>query len=157
MLSDFFQLPARIDEFVGKWTEIPDSFRCHLGRNAASATLGQCATIGSHVWDCQQKFRITLGPMSWDDYQRLLPSGSGFERLSSIVKNYIGDELMWDLQLILQQGEIPSASLGMRSTLGRSTWISKDAIEHDAADLVLDDSTSVMSSVETRHQTTQKP
>ena len=139
MLSDFFRLPTDIEEFVGKWTEIPESFRCYLGKSQTAASLGKCATIGSHVWDCQQKFRITMGPMNWDDYLRLLPSGSGFQRLSSIVKNYIGEELMWDLNLILQREEIPAANVGMGATLGRSSWISKDAIRKDASDLVLTD------------------
>ena len=139
MLEDFFQLPASIDEFVGKWTNIPEEFRCYLGKSKQSATLGECATIGSQVWDCQQKFRITMGPMSWDDYQELLPQGHGFGRLSALVKNYIGDELMWDVNLILRHEEIPPAEVGLGTALGRSGWLANDKPTKDAADLVLTD------------------
>ncbi|MCA9215633.1 MAG: type VI secretion system baseplate subunit TssG [Planctomycetales bacterium] len=139
MLEDFFQIPANIDEFVGKWTKIPEEFRCYLGRSKTSATLGRCATIGSHVWDCQQKFRITMGPMSWDDYQSLLPSGAGFGRLLSIVKNYIGEELMWDVNLVLSRDEIPGPTLGTGAVLGRSCWLPTQEERAEAADLVLRD------------------
>ena len=139
MLEDFFQLPANIDEFVGKWTDIPDEFRCYLGRSHQSARLGQCATIGSQVWDCQQKFRITMGPMSWDDYEELLPQGQGFSRLTALVKNYIGSELMWDVNLVLDRNEIPPATVGMGTSLGRSAWLSNDTAKSDAADLILKD------------------
>ena len=139
MLEDFFQLPTNIDEFVGKWTDIPREFRCVLGRKKQSATLGQCATIGSQVWDCQQKFRITMGPMGWEDYQQLLPQGSGFGRLTALVKNYIGNELMWDVNLVLKKDAIPDAEIGLGTSLGRSVWLAEEHPQADADDLVLTD------------------
>jgi type VI secretion system protein ImpH len=137
MLSDFFQLPVQIEEFVGQWTEIPDSCRCQLGDELSGQRLGESVTIGSHVWDCQQKFRIVIGPMTWQDYERLLPGGSGLRRLVSLVRNYIGDELMWDLQLILQASQTPPAQLACCGQLGRSTWLCPESVTRDASDLIL--------------------
>ena len=42
-----------------------------------AAVLGVSSTIGQYVWDCQQTFRIVMGPVSLDDYRRLLPGGKG--------------------------------------------------------------------------------
>ncbi|MCA9190002.1 MAG: type VI secretion system baseplate subunit TssG, partial [Planctomycetales bacterium] len=70
ILADYFQLPVQIEEFIGQWVELPDNCRCTIGGLGQTASLGRAATIGSHIWDCQQKFRITIGPVSWDDYQR---------------------------------------------------------------------------------------
>ena len=137
MLADFFKLPVQIDEFIGKWTELPPECRCYLGVSPESSTLGKRSTIGSHVWDCQQKFRIVLGPMNWSEYERLLPSGSGLSRLVDVVKNYVGVELLWDLNLILKKEELPAAQLGTGATIGRSTWIDAESVNHDARDLVL--------------------
>ena len=75
--------------------------------------------------------------MGWDEYQRLLPQGSGFGRLIALVKNYIGSELMWDVNLILKRAQIPAAEIGRCAILGRSSWLSKDNPTHDVADLVL--------------------
>ncbi|MCA9265430.1 MAG: type VI secretion system baseplate subunit TssG, partial [Planctomycetales bacterium] len=136
ILTSFFQLPVQIDEFVGQWTELPDGCRCYLG-GMGQAVLGQSSTIGKHIWDCQQKFRIKIGPMGWDDYQRLLPSGGGLKRLVALVRNYIGEELMWDLNVVLRREETPGVHLGVAGQLGRSCWICPEALTADADDLVL--------------------
>jgi type VI secretion system protein ImpH len=72
ILKGYFRLPVEVHEFVGQWIELPANCRCLLGQS--SARLGMDTTVGSHVWDCQQKFRITFGPLSLDDYYRMLPS-----------------------------------------------------------------------------------
>lgn len=74
MLSGYFRLPVQIEEFVGQWIELPTDCRCMMG--LSSSTLGVNTTVGSHVWDCQQKFRVILGPLSLDEYYRMLPGES---------------------------------------------------------------------------------
>jgi type VI secretion system protein ImpH len=154
MLSEFFELPMRIVEFVGRWLELPDDCRCVLGEAGAFAPreemglgrradhqvlaqLGVSATIGDRVWDCQTKFRIVAGPMSLDHYQRLLPGGTSLAKLEAIVKNYVGLELDWELHLVLQEREIPQTELGALGQLGWTTWLVSQPPEKDAADLVL--------------------
>jgi len=137
ILADFFKLPVNIEEFIGQWTELPEDCRCRLGESQNTATLGVSATVGSHVWDCQQKFRITMGPMSLNDYQRLLPGGESLERLVALVRNYIGDELMWDLNLILKQEETPPLRLAETGQLGLSDWLDHHGVQQDPDDLSL--------------------
>jgi type VI secretion system protein ImpH len=139
MLSEFFRLPMRLVEFVGRWLPVPDDCRCVLAGEAGLglAELGMSATIGDRVWDCQTKFRIVAGPMSLADYERLLPGGRSLERLQAIVKNYIGLELDWDLHLLLKHDQVPRTSLGSMGQLGWTTWLVSQSPERDAADLVL--------------------
>lgn len=139
ILSEFFQLQVRIEEFVGQWAELPVNYQCQLGEVSDTGYLGESTTIGSHIWDCQQRFRIVMGPMGWPDYQRLLPGGAGLERLADLVRGYIGDELLWELNLILQRPDTPALELGVCGQLGRSSWLSPESLEHDADDLVLTD------------------
>jgi type VI secretion system protein ImpH len=73
ILKGYFRLPVEVQEFVGQWIELPANCRCLLGQS--SAALGVNTTVGSHVWDCQQKFRVIFGPLSLDDYYRMLPGG----------------------------------------------------------------------------------
>jgi len=44
-----------------------------MGESAATSMLGKTLAIGSHVWDCQQKFRIVFGPLTLEQYYNLLP------------------------------------------------------------------------------------
>jgi type VI secretion system protein ImpH len=138
ILREFFKLPIGIEEFVGHWLRLPDNCRCQLGHSAESAGLGVTATIGERVWDCQQKFRVTVGPIGYRDYERLLPGGDSLARLIAVVHNYIGLELTWDVHLILKKQEVPEAELGRRGQLGWSTWLVSQPRPADSADLILD-------------------
>jgi type VI secretion system protein ImpH len=84
ILSGYFQLPVEVQEFVGQWIELPADCRCLLGQSSAS--LGVNTTVGSHVWDCQQKFRVTFGPLSLDDYYRMLPGGYSVDATTGEVQ-----------------------------------------------------------------------
>jgi type VI secretion system protein ImpH len=139
-VEDFFGLPARIEEFVGAWMDLPEDGRCRLGRAPETGTLGMTAIAGARVWGCQQKFRVVLGPLDFGHYRRLLPGGDSLRRLVALVRNYIGDELNWDLNLILKREEVPALLLGGSERLGWSTWLGRRTAESDAGDLMLDPS-----------------
>ncbi len=140
ILSDYLGVPARVVQFVGRWMPIPEQYRCRLGERPDSGRLGKTALLGAKTWDCQQKFRIVLGPMKLADYERLLPHTSSFRRLVDWVRNYVGDELLWDAQLILRAADVPRARLGSYGHLGRTAWLASRAPERDAADKIVDES-----------------
>ena len=77
-------------------------------------------------------------PMTFDDFCRLLPDGRSLSRLVPLVRNYIGDELSWDVMLILIREEVPSVKLGEAGLLGWTSWIGTRRSEDDAMDLVLE-------------------
>jgi type VI secretion system protein ImpH len=183
ILQGYFGLPVQIDEFVGQWIELPANCRCMVGLNASR--LGVDTTVGSHVWDCQQKFRIIFGPLRLADYYRMLPGGSrmssaavaasetgpdtgrverrasrlgaatdsarihgaSLDRLIAVVRSYVGDELQWDLQLILRKKDTPPLGLGIVGRLGWSSWVLRDQMPRDPDDLVLE-ATQVPENVE---------
>jgi len=71
----------------------------------------------------------------------MLPGGESLGRFTSIVRNYIGDTLDWDINLILAGDEVPRASLGGTTKLGHTSWIGTrkdmDEVRADAEDLYL--------------------
>jgi type VI secretion system protein ImpH len=138
ILESFFAMPVAIKEFVGEWLRLPQDQVCRLGEARATGTLGMNATLGENVWSCQYKFTIALGPMSFIDYKRLLPGGSSLRRLTAIVRNYIGDELSWNINLILKEQEVPPLNLGEVGQAGWTTWLTPRPGEEDADDLYLD-------------------
>ncbi len=137
ILQDYFKIEVDIEQFVGQWIDLPPEHYCHLGESLENGRLGSTLIIGSRFWECQQKFRIKMGPMNFSEYQRMLPGGSSISRLYAWVKNYVGDEFTWELQLILRASEIPSICLGKINQLGWTTWLGSRTYEEDADDLVL--------------------
>jgi type VI secretion system protein ImpH len=79
-----------------------------------------------------------MGPMDFDTYRKLLPDGASLKRLEAWVRNYIGDELAWDLQLVLRADEVPQTRLGMVGQLGWSSWAHSGSAGADRDDLTLD-------------------
>ena len=138
ILKGYFELPAQIEQFVGHWAEIPEESQCRLGQSPETATLGLTTIVGRAVWDCQQKFRIRIGPMGFARYEYFLPGRQGLKRLQAIVRNYIGDEMEWDMQLILRAEEVPTTCLGKMGQLGWTTWIGQSVRHKQAENLILE-------------------
>lgn len=138
ILADFFSLPVKIETFVGHWLPLSEASRCRLGESPSTGLLGMTAVIGERVWDCQYKFRIALGPMALEEFQRFLPGSDSLRRLVAWVRNYIGDELLWDVNLILKREEVPPLKLGEGTQLGWTTWLTTQPLDRDADDLKLD-------------------
>jgi type VI secretion system protein ImpH len=137
MLNDFFRVPVKIKEFIGEWLDIPKDSYCYLDRTSTTGQLGISSVIGDRIWQCQHKFRITMGPLSLENYESLLPTGNKLKSLVALVKNYIGFEFNWDLNLILKKDEVPSTQLGQYGQLGWTTWLQKGKRKSDANDLYL--------------------
>ena len=59
------------------------------------------------------------------------------KRLRSIVDQYVGLELTWDVQLVLKKEEVPQIKLGRQGRLGWTTWLSTRTPQADADELVV--------------------
>ncbi|MEA3277956.1 MAG: type VI secretion system baseplate subunit TssG [Pseudomonadota bacterium] len=138
VLGDFLKLPVAIEEFIGHWLPLPRDCHWRLGESPETGSLGMSATVGSRVWDRQYKFRIHIGPLSLQDYERLLPGGDSLARVTAIVRNYVGDQLTWNLNLILKQDEVPPMRLGAVGRLGWTTWVTSKPLARDGDELLLD-------------------
>jgi type VI secretion system protein ImpH len=138
IVEEYFGIPARVEQFVGQWIDLPAENLTRLGESRSTGTLGNSAVLGSRAWDCQQRFRIRIGPMNFADYQRLMPDGQSIKRLAAWVRNYVGDELSWEVQLVLRAAEVPRVRVGMVGQLGWSTWLISGPASEDRGDLVVD-------------------
>lgn len=137
LLSEYFGVPVCIVQWVGHWLHIHESERTRLGRCQGFSLLGENAVAGERIWDCQTRFRIVLGPLILEDYRRFLPDGESHARLADMVRLYTGAELDWEVQLILQQKQVPPLRLGIQNCLGWTTWIGEQIENRDADELIL--------------------
>ena len=125
LVSDYFGVPARVEQFVGAWYAVDDDSQCRIGeREDETTALGFGALAGDEVWDQQSRARLRLGPLTRAQYDRFLPGGESFEALRGVVRFFARDEVDFELQLVLAADEVPSAALGAGPLpLGWSTWL----------------------------------
>ena len=75
--------------------------------------------------------------MSFAEFRRMLPGGESLRRLVAMVRSYLGDELDWDVNLVLKRDEVPAVKLGEQGLLGWTTWLGERPEGADADDLIL--------------------
>jgi len=139
VLEGYFGVPVAVEPFVGQWLVLPPEYRCRLGSSPDAGTLGRNVVAGTRTWNCQQRFRLRLGPLALADYVRFLPGTETLARVKAWVWNYVGIEFEWELQLVLRAADVPPATLGEGpgARLGYTTWLNSRPCTADAADLVL--------------------
>lgn len=137
ILGEYFEVPAEIETFAGRWMTLPLDSKCSLGASPETGRLGLTAIVGERIWECQLNFRVRLGPMKLEDFERLLPSGRAFPRLQQWVLNYCGEHFSWEVQMVLEKDSVRETCLGTFGRLGWTTWLKTLPFEHDAEDLIL--------------------
>ncbi|RUS59685.1 type VI secretion system baseplate subunit TssG [Pseudorhodobacter sp. E13] len=134
IISGFVRAPVTLQQFVGQWLELEPGDRWQLGSRVG---LGLGTSIGSKVWSHAAKFRLRIGPLTLKDFERMMPGSPSLARLEAIVRNYVGDTLDWDINLVLRREEVPQAVLGQTTMLGHTSWIGTRTGDTDADDLYL--------------------
>lgn len=125
ILTAFFDVPAMIEEFIPNWVHLPSEAVCRLGSDIATGTLGSTLTAGAKIKVCHHCFRVVIGPMRFAAYTRLLPGGVSLAKLLAVTRNYVGDELEFEIDLILMREEVPSIRIGQAGRLGWTSWLGK--------------------------------
>jgi type VI secretion system protein ImpH len=131
ILREYFQLPLQIEQFVGHWMALPDEVQSRVGLAGEGSRLGSSLVLGRKVWDSQNRFRIVIGPVGYDDYRRFMPGGDSLKRLLAWVRMYCGLALDWEVRLILKKAERPGLRLGGPTRIGWSTWLASAAPSRD--------------------------
>jgi type VI secretion system protein ImpH len=133
VLTSLFGVPARVVQFLPSWYAIDASDRARLG--GANTRLGVDLHLGEQVLLVQSRFRVSLGPVKRDRFIGLLPDGSEFAALSSVVRLAAGVEFDFDVQIVLVAAEVPETQLcggAGASQLGWTTWLRRDDMTEDA-------------------------
>jgi type VI secretion system protein ImpH len=123
LISDAFEVPARVEEFVGTWLPIPEHSLLRLAGDPESATLGVSSSIGRESWQREFCFELQLGPLSFRQLEEFLPGSGVLDSLRSLVGLYSNRQWSWRVRLVLNPGEAPGACLGKGVRLGWTTWL----------------------------------
>jgi len=142
LLSDYFQAPVEIEQFVGAWYSLEENAQCCLEQGPAQTRqLAVGTVVGDEIWEPQAKVRIVIGPLPLARYLDFLPTGTAFEPLRAITRLFSGDEIDFELQLILERNETPHCELGAEGEtapmLGFLSWAKSRPLDRDPADTIL--------------------
>jgi type VI secretion system protein ImpH len=140
LLEDYFGLPTEVRTLQGQWLVLGEEDTARIaGRGGRNNQPGQTLIVGRRVWDVQSKFRLRVGPLSYQQFRQLMPSGEGLRPLCQLTRMYVGPELDFDVQPVLWAREVPACRLGRageRSRLGWNTWVHSRAMRRDVDDAV---------------------
>ena len=143
MLSDYFDIAVEVVPFVGTWRSLGEPDQCVFGAEVPESTmLGFGAVVGDEVWDQQSRVRLKLGPLTNERYREFLPTGSSWPELRAIVRSFCGNDLEFEIQLILRREDVPALELRNPSEnglcLGWHTWLkSREQFDRDPGDTIL--------------------
>lgn len=137
LLAHYFGTPCRITEFNSTWIRIDEDEQTRLSGWGMNNQLGVNAVAGARIQDVQSKFRIALGAMPLVLYESFLPTSRNNRKIRDWVRDYVGIEMDWDLQLLLAPEEVPPSKLGGTTRLGWTSWLGERKTKAPANDLRL--------------------
>jgi type VI secretion system protein ImpH len=137
IVSDAFEVPTKVLQFRGQWMYLRRQDQTRL-RHRGNNRLGTSAIAGARIWGIENKIRLRLGALTYKDFQRFMPGGSGYVALGQVVRSFVGPALDFELALVLSRGEIPRCQLrrGGDMQLGWNTWLFSGAPMRNAGDAV---------------------
>lgn len=133
-VAHFTDAEARVEQFLERLIPLDPSDLSPLGRG--NAVLGGDSILGTHVWECETTFRVVVGPLSFGQFQRLIPSGDLQQSTFALIRTMVGIEYEFALRLMLRREEVPGCRLGRapnkpETRLGWSTWLKGEQFLHD--------------------------
>lgn len=136
ILQAHLGMPACIRDFVPRWIRLPQAQQSRLG-GGGSSRLGMDSLAGERMLDAQHHFDIEIGPLSLEDYARLLPGGRWHACVRAWVREFCNETFGVRLFPLLAADEVPTAGLCGNRRLGLDTWAGRRQAGAPARDLAL--------------------
>jgi type VI secretion system protein ImpH len=141
VLARYLGVPVRIEQFQGRWYQLPASARTSLGMG--NGVLGSNAIAGERVWQRDLRVKLTLGALDHAMFQRFLPGGPGATALKETLTMLSGVSLEYEVHLRLKadavQGHrMDSARAPRVGRLGWDTYLQTRPQRSDRCDVRYD-------------------
>lgn len=138
VLSDYFGEDLRVEQFVGRWYDVPPEHRTVLG--APGAVLGVSAFAGDRIWQRDMCLRLRIGPLKKEAFAGFLPGGSQAQALEKLLLLLGGPTFEYEIKLVLAKEEVGNSQLsdeddGQSGTrLGWNSFLCTEAADQDRDD-----------------------
>ena len=149
LLADYFDVPVEVRQFQGQWLSLEPEQQTCLGDSGFNNELGRNAVVGDRVWSVESKFRVRVGPLSFERFEEMLPDPTPepvrktMFLVARLIHFYVGMDDDFDVQLVLESKSVPECRLeeghGCGPRLGWNTWLMAQPLGHDADDAIFSD------------------
>jgi type VI secretion system protein ImpH len=126
MLADYFKVPVRGTQLLGRWIRIEERDTTVLSASAGrNHRLGIDTVVGGRLWDQMGRIELSIGPLTLERLRDFLPSGSAFVALNELIRFYLQHDLEVDIVLSLDKGQRADTRLKHYSQerLGQTSWM----------------------------------
>jgi type VI secretion system protein ImpH len=124
ILADLIgDIPLRIEPCVSRRVKIIPRQRCYLGQQ--NHQLSENCVLGEHVEDRSGKFRICLGPVDQDEFNRIAGDDDLMKTIRDVISLFLIKPLLFEIRLLLKPGAEKPARIGDPGSgvLGKNTWL----------------------------------
>jgi type VI secretion system protein ImpH len=109
VLSEYFDVPVRLEQFVETWDILADNEVCKLG--VQNTGLGKGAVVGVRCRERHSRVRIRIGPLARIDFDRFLPDANAHRALKRVLALFSLPAVDFDLRLILRAADVQPVRL----------------------------------------------
>ncbi|MDR1289305.1 MAG: type VI secretion system baseplate subunit TssG [Holosporales bacterium] len=140
ILSSFFNVPVKIEQFVGEFDEVDKKSQSALGTDKNRFNkLGMDLILGNKTWNTMKGIRVLVGPLSFEKYLKFLPKNhsmdqknSPLQKMKEIIKMYVPYDIKVVIGFYLDDCFVKATLLNGASRLNRDTFIIG---KHDSRDV----------------------
>ncbi len=136
ILAEHFRCDVRVEQFVGRWFDVPPTQRSMLGGN--NVTLGQTAMVGGRIWQRDLRVRIWIGPLDRQAFDTFFPGQPHARALSRMLAFVAGVTVEYEVRLILAREHVKPVRLGFEGEgrLGWNGFLASRPADSDRSDTV---------------------
>ena len=138
MIRNYFGLNVVIEQFQGQWDDLPEDVLTRLpdAEHPAGVNnkLGSNTILGTRCFQAQNKFRVVVEPMAYENYMAIAPGSPKLEALKSFIQFSAGVEMDFEISVTLFTDQVGAAQLSSDESsqplLGWNTHMGTEK-EHD--------------------------
>jgi type VI secretion system protein ImpH len=136
VLTEYFQLPVDVIQFVGKWENLEQSEVCLLGKQ--NCLLGQGIILGPRSWERSSCVELRIGPLSREQFDDFFPGAPGIRALKALMLLVSAPAIDFDVRLVLRAADVKPIVLGdpINSRLGWGAFLVSEPSKIDRDDTV---------------------
>jgi type VI secretion system protein ImpH len=126
-LTEYFQVPIKLEECVGSWDELRPALRSRLG--SPYPRLGFGIALGNRLWRHDRRVRIHIGPLKSEALANFLPRSDGAAALQKMLALFDVGPIEFEICLALHRAcvrplKLTTDGAKAQGELGWTTFLS---------------------------------
>jgi type VI secretion system protein ImpH len=134
MYTEYFGVPVRVEQLIGRWSELPVADQAQLGR--ANVQLDGGVMLGGRTYSCDARVRLHIGPLDRNHYERFLPGHASAHQLQAMLQLHCGVGMTWEVHLIQRAQDMQGVHLNATIRLGVNARLLGQSATHDHDELM---------------------